>query len=121
MDTTLDKIYRFGAGRPIILSSFTPEICILLSVKQQVYPVMLITNAGKPPVADKELRASSLQAAIRFAKQWNLAGLVLSSETYLLCPRLIKLVKSRGLKCASYGTLNNDPENAKVNKQNYQL
>lgn len=75
---------------------------------------MLITNAGKVPVIDKEMRGGSLQVAIRFAKQWDLAGLVLASETFVLCPRLIRYVKKRGLKCASYGPLNDVPENVKV-------
>ena len=114
IDTALDKIYRFGNDRTIILSSFTPEVCMLLAIKQQAYPVMFITNAGKLPMADAELRAGSLQVAVRFAKHWNLSGVVFASETLILCPRLIKYVKRSGLVCASYGLLNNIPENAKV-------
>lgn len=75
---------------------------------------MFITNAGKPPMTDKEMRAESLQAAVRFARRWALAGIVFASETLILCPRLIKYVKASGLVCGSYGLLNNIPENAKV-------
>jgi glycerophosphodiester phosphodiesterase len=114
IDTTLDTIYRFGGDRTIILSSFTPEVCILLSIKQQAYPVLFITNAGKPPMTDLEMRAGSLQVAVRFARLWNLSGVVFASETLIMCPRLIKYVKSAGLSCASYGLLNNIPDNAKV-------
>ena len=64
IDTALDKIYRFGGNRTIILSSFTPEVCILLAIKQQTYPVMFITNAGKPPETDREMRAGSLCKAL---------------------------------------------------------
>ncbi|KAJ5973681.1 hypothetical protein N7481_010891 [Penicillium waksmanii] len=45
----LDQIFHDARGRKIILSSFTPDICILLAIKQQSYPVMFITNAGKLP------------------------------------------------------------------------
>jgi glycerophosphodiester phosphodiesterase len=114
IDIALDKIYRFGGDRTIILSSFTPEVCILLAVKQKSYPVVFITNAGKLPITDMEVRAGSLQIAVRFAKYWNLSGVVFASETLILCPRLIKYVKTSGLSCASYGLLNNIPENAKV-------
>lgn len=114
IDTVLDTIYRFGSDRTIILSSFTPEVCILLAVKQQAYPVLFITNAGKPPMTDLEMRAGSLQVAFRFAKLWNLSGVVFASETLIMCPRLIKYVKGAGLSCASYGLLNNIPDNAKV-------
>ncbi|KAM0257955.1 hypothetical protein ACHAQJ_004114 [Trichoderma viride] len=113
IDVALDKIQRLAGNRPIILSSFTPEVCILLSVKQKTYPVMFITNAGKVPMTDRELRAASLQMAVQFARRWNLAGVVFACEALLYCPRLVRFVKNAGLVCASYGLLNNDPINAR--------
>ncbi|GAT30926.1 ankyrin repeat-containing protein [Aspergillus luchuensis] len=112
VDKILEKVFTLGNSRNIILSSFTPEICILLAFKQQTYPVMYITNAGKPPVTDREKRAGSLQAAVGFAQQWGLNGIVLASETLIICPRLIGYVQRSGLVCGSYGPLNNIPENA---------
>ncbi|KZN83920.1 Glycerophosphodiester phosphodiesterase [Penicillium chrysogenum] len=114
IDRILAQIFRVGGGRAIILSSFSPEICILLASKQDTYPVLFITNAGKLPMSDMEMRASSLQAAVRFSKRWNLAGIVFASETLLLCPRLVGYVKRSGLICGSYGSLNNLPENANI-------
>ncbi|GJP89515.1 ankyrin repeat-containing protein [Aspergillus niger] len=114
VDKILEKIFTLSHSRNIILSSFTPEICILLAHKQQTYPVMYITNAGKAPVLDREKRAGSLQAAVRFARQWGLDGIVLASETLIICPRLIGYVQRSGLLCGSYGPLNNVPENAQL-------
>ncbi|PWY78970.1 ankyrin repeat-containing protein [Aspergillus eucalypticola CBS 122712] len=114
VDKILEKVFTLGNSRNIILSSFTPEIFILLALKQQTYPVMYITNAGKPPVTDREKRAGSLQAAVRFAQQWGLNGIVLASETLIICPRLIGYVQRSGLVCGSYGPLNNIPENAQL-------
>ncbi|KAJ5799446.1 uncharacterized protein N7518_001514 [Penicillium psychrosexuale] len=114
IDRILAQIFRVSGGRSIILSSFSPEICILLGTKQDIYPVLFITNAGKLPMSDMEMRASSLQAAVRFSKRWNLAGIVFASETLILCPRLVGYVKRSGLVCGSYGSLNNIPENAKI-------
>jgi glycerophosphodiester phosphodiesterase len=114
VDRILAQIFRVSSGRAIILSSFSPEICILLASKQDTYPVLFITNAGKLPMSDMEMRASSLQAAVRFSKRWNLAGIVFASETLILCPRLVGYVKRSGFICGSYGSLNNIPENAKV-------
>lgn len=70
---------------------------------------MFITNAGKVPMADKELRAASLQVGVQFARLWNLAGVVFACEALLYCPRLVQFVKNAGLVCASYGLLNNEP------------
>ncbi|RYP10625.1 hypothetical protein DL765_008050 [Monosporascus sp. GIB2] len=96
VDIVLEELHRYGGERHIILSSFTPETCILLAVKQKVYPVFFITYAGKAPMSDMEVRAASLQVAVHFARRWNLAGVVFACEPLLLCPRLVGFVKARG-------------------------
>ncbi|KAK4447294.1 putative glycerophosphodiester phosphodiesterase [Podospora aff. communis PSN243] len=114
VDVVLQQLHENAGNHRIILSSFTPEICILLATKQQAYPVFFITNAGKLPMSDMEVRAASLQGAVHFAERWGLAGIVFACETLLLCPRLVGLVKGRGLVCATYGTPNNEPEMVKL-------
>ncbi|RAH58497.1 ankyrin repeat-containing protein [Aspergillus piperis CBS 112811] len=104
VDKILEKVFTLGNSRNIILSSFTPEICILLAFKQQTIQSF----------TDREKRAGSLQAAVRFAQQWGLNGIVLASETLIICPRLIGYVQRSGLVCGSYGPLNNIPENAQL-------
>ncbi|KAI4121970.1 MAG: hypothetical protein LQ338_006067 [Usnochroma carphineum] len=112
VDTVLTKVYDLGGNRPIIFSSFNPDICLLLSFKQPSIPILFLTDAGTSPVGD--VRASSLQEAIRFASRWNLLGIVSAAEPLVLCPRLVKVVKESGLVCVSYGTLNNDAEKVKL-------
>ena len=112
VDTVLTKVYDLGKKRNVIFSSFNPDICLLLSFKQPSIPILFLTDAGTCPVGD--IRASSLQEAIRFASRWNLLGVVSAAEPLILAPRLVKVVKESGLVCVSYGTLNNDPEKVKV-------
>lgn len=112
VDTILDKVYRLAGNRTIFLSSFSPEICILLSNKQHVYPVFFLTESGHIPSADA--RADSLQGAIHFAKSWRLPGVISRSEPLVLSPDLVRYVKDSGLICISWGGLNDDPEHAKV-------
>lgn len=111
-DTVLSKVYELAGDRHIILSSFNPDICLCMSFKQPSFPVMFLTDAGTAPVGD--VRASSLQEAVRFASRWDLLGIVSAAEPFVLCPRLIKVVKQRGLVCVSYGALNNDSQIAEV-------
>lgn len=106
-DTVLTKVYDLGGKRNIIFSSFNPDICLLLSFKQPSIPILFLTEAGTTPVGD--IRASSLQEAIRFASRWNLLGVVSAAEPLCNSPRLVRVVKENGLVCVSYGTLNNDP------------
>jgi glycerophosphodiester phosphodiesterase len=112
VDTVLTKIYDLGKKRKIIFSSFNPDICLLLSFKQPSIPILFLTDAGTNPVGD--IRASSLQEAIRFASRWNLLGVVSAAEPLCNSPRLVKVVKENGLVCVSYGVLNNDPEKVQV-------
>jgi glycerophosphodiester phosphodiesterase len=112
VDCVLTKVYDLGGKRNIIFSSFNPDICLLLSFKQPSIPILFLSDAGTSPVGD--IRASSLQEAIRFASRWNLLGVVTAAEPLVTCPRLVRVVKESGLVCVSYGTLNNDPKNVQV-------
>ena len=112
VDSVLTKVYDLGAKRNIIFSSFNPDVCLMLSFKQPSIPILFLTDAGTSPVGD--IRASSLQEAIRFASRWNLLGVVTAATPLILAPRLVRVVKESGLVCVSYGTHNNDPELVKV-------
>lgn len=112
VDTILGKVYKLGGNRTIFFSSFSPEICILLSAKQNSYPVLFLTESGHIPSADA--RASSLQEAIHFAKSWSLPGVISRSEPLVMSPGLVEFVKGSGLVCISWGGLNDDPKNANV-------
>ena len=112
VDTILTTIFRLCGHRNITLSSFSPEICILLACKQQTFPILFINKAGSVPAGD--VRASSLQGAIEFAKVWNLAGIVMLSDPFVMCPRLLTYAKDSGLVVGSYGNLNDEPECALV-------
>ncbi|MCJ1464154.1 Glycerophosphocholine phosphodiesterase [Pseudocyphellaria aurata] len=113
VDTILAMVFRHCGDRNITLSSFSPEVCIALACKQQSFPILLISKAGSVPVSD--VRAGSLQGAIEFATAWDLAGIVLLSDPFVMCPRLLTYTKDSGLVVSSYGHLNNDPECALVN------
>ncbi|EXJ84657.1 hypothetical protein A1O3_05327 [Capronia epimyces CBS 606.96] len=112
VDTVLTKVYDLGKGRNIIFSSFNPDICLLLSFKQPSIPVLFLTDSGTCPVGD--IRATSLQEAIRFASRWNLLGVVSAAEPFVAAPRLVRVVKESGLVCVSYGSLNNEPDKVKL-------
>lgn len=115
VDTILECIYdNASEDRHIIFSSFHPEICLALNLKQPNYPVFFLTDAGTFPMAD--IRCNSLQGAIRFAKQANLLGIVAASEPILEAPRLTQIIKETGLLLFTYGVLNNEVENAVAQK-----
>ncbi|CAK7273462.1 Glycerophosphocholine phosphodiesterase [Sporothrix epigloea] len=107
-DVVLEKVYDLAHGRDILFSSFNPDICLCLSFKQPNFPILFLTDAGGEAVGD--IRASSLQEAIRFTRRWKLLGLVSLADPFVLSPRLVRVVKESGLVCVSYGAENNKPE-----------
>ncbi|CAK7227557.1 Glycerophosphocholine phosphodiesterase [Sporothrix curviconia] len=107
-DAVLEKVYNMANGRDILFSSFNPDICLCLSFKQPNFPILFLTDAGGEPVGD--IRASSLQEAIRFTRRWKLLGLVSLADPFIISPRLVRVVKQNGLVCVSYGAENNKPE-----------
>ncbi|KAI9498524.1 Glycerophosphoryl diester phosphodiesterase family-domain-containing protein [Zychaea mexicana] len=117
VDTILECVYDHAEqDRRIIFSSFHPEICVALNLKQPNYPVFFLTDAGTLPMAD--VRCNSLQGAVRFAKQADLLGIVAASEPILEAPRMTTIIKESGLLLFTYGVLNNEVEHA-VAQKNY--
>lgn len=112
IDSMLAVVYKHAGNRPIWFSSFSPELCILLSTKQHLYPVLFLTESGSIPTRD--VRAISYQEAVRFAKKWNLEGVVPASEPLVASPKLIDQARDSGLICATWGSLNDDAECAKL-------
>ncbi|CCH59267.1 hypothetical protein TBLA_0B04300 [Henningerozyma blattae CBS 6284] len=109
VDTVLNVIFDNINGRDVIFSSFHPDICIMLSLKQSAIPILFLTEGGATRMED--IRASSLQNAIKFARTWNLLGIVSAAEPILKAPRLVQVIKSSGLVCVTYGVENNDTDN----------
>lgn len=112
IDTMLKCVYDNCGERDVIFSSFHPEVCLMLSLKQPAIPILFLTEAGTAVMPDA--RCVSLQSAIRFANRWNLLGIVSAAEPIVKCPRLAQVVKGSGLVCFTYGVHNNLPENAKL-------
>ncbi|AAS54713.2 AGR223Wp [Eremothecium gossypii ATCC 10895] len=112
IDTVLEVVYDNVEGRDVIFSSFQPDVCLMLSLKQPSFPILFLTEGGTAKRCD--IRAASLQNAIRFAHRWNLLGIVSAAAPIVIAPRLAQIVKSSGLVCVTYGVENNDPEIARV-------
>ena len=69
VDTILSMIFRLCGNRNITLSSFSPEICILLACKQETFPILFINKAGSVPAGD--IRAGSLKEPSILHKRGN--------------------------------------------------
>ncbi|KAJ2078177.1 Glycerophosphocholine phosphodiesterase [Coemansia sp. RSA 988] len=127
VDRILDVIYsyvgnplapesqRSSGYRPILFTSFHPDICLLLAHKVgRDFPIMLLTDAGMSAMADS--RCNSLDVAVRLCKWAGLAGVVSHVGPVVQSPRVASLVRRNHLLLATYGGLNQQPEHIRLQK-----
>ena len=113
MLTPIAKVVKeFVGSRPMVFSSFDPDICVEL-VKRMgggalpETPVLFLTSGN---LKHPDPRRRSVRAAADFATEQGFAGVVADAEKLHDDPSLMALVKERGLYLASYGLRNNLPE-----------
>ena len=97
-----------SSARRVIFSSFDPDLCTLLALKQPRHPVFFLTNAGSASFSDP--RMNGVGAALDFAAASHLQGVVAHAAGVL--PRLHAIVATahaRGLHLFTWGDDNNDP------------
>ncbi|XP_050335739.1 glycerophosphocholine phosphodiesterase GPCPD1 [Bactrocera neohumeralis] len=84
VDTILKTTVKYGCGRPLFFSSFDADICTMLRLKQNVFPVAFVT-IGETRLWEpfKDLRTRSYLNAVNFAQSANLLGTVAHAEDFL--------------------------------------
>ncbi|GBF91679.1 glycerophosphodiester phosphodiesterase [Raphidocelis subcapitata] len=104
-----------GRGeRPIVFSSFDPDVCAALRARQSRWPVLLLSAGGREPHADA--RRAGLGAALRVAAGGGLDGLIVDSGALRDDPGFAAAVAAAGggagrraLRLLTYGADNDDP------------
>uniref|UniRef100_A0A915JYB3 GP-PDE domain-containing protein n=1 Tax=Romanomermis culicivorax TaxID=13658 RepID=A0A915JYB3_ROMCU len=87
IDKILATVYKYAGNRRIVFSSFVPDICILLKMKQNRYPVALLSQ-GKTARYDAYLDrvCNSGLLGVDFAICNDLLGVSMHSEDLLNDP-----------------------------------
>jgi glycerophosphodiester phosphodiesterase len=89
-DLIVQVLFKYGGNRSMFLSTFSPELCVLLVTKQKTYPVLFLSDSNNYPTGDP--RALSLQSAVHFARACKLQGVIMASEPFIASPKLVKFV-----------------------------
>ncbi|XP_037814321.1 glycerophosphocholine phosphodiesterase GPCPD1 isoform X1 [Lucilia sericata] len=83
IDTVLKVILQKGCGRPLIFSSFDADICTMLRFKQNLLPVMYLTQGETQKwEAFLDLRTRTFEQAINNAQAFELAGTAPHAEDF---------------------------------------
>ncbi|MEW5303053.1 MAG: hypothetical protein WDW38_001369 [Sanguina aurantia] len=97
--------------RPVMFSSFDPDVCAALRARQARHPVCFLSGCGLYPHQDE--RRTSVLAALRFAAQVGCAGVVVPAPVALSHAGLVSQAAELGLQVASYGLENSVAENVR--------
>jgi len=115
VDAILDTVALYsssssdqGSSRPVVFSSFDPDVCRELRARQSQWPVMFLSTGGKDWHADP--RRMSIDAALAVAATYDLSGVVLESAALARQPQAVAFARSQGLKVVTYGFENDNPE-----------
>ncbi|OON15628.1 glycerophosphodiester phosphodiesterase family protein [Opisthorchis viverrini] len=106
VDTILREILSFAGPRRILLSCFDPNVCIMLQLKQNIYPVFQLGIA--PEYADT--RQNDFEHLFWSALSHQLLGVCLESDRLLEVPDALKLAHLHGLVVLAWGEAVNSPE-----------
>uniref|UniRef100_A0A0A9Y8A0 Glycerophosphocholine phosphodiesterase GPCPD1 n=1 Tax=Lygus hesperus TaxID=30085 RepID=A0A0A9Y8A0_LYGHE len=109
LDTVLEVVLRFAGERNIVFSCFHPDICSMIRLKQNKYPVMFLTQGitDKYP-AYHDPRCLNVPIAVHFAVNMDILGINVHTEDLLRDSSQVELVKRAGLVLFCWGDDNND-------------
>ncbi|XP_069119397.1 glycerophosphocholine phosphodiesterase GPCPD1-like isoform X2 [Argopecten irradians] len=111
VDIILRNTFAYARGRRIIFSSFDPEICMLLQLKQNRYPVLFLTNGGaKCYTPYSDVREQSIPMAIHFAQFAGILGIDVCTEVLRTRPENIQETKAAGLVLFCWGDDTNNTD-----------
>ncbi|VVC38349.1 Carbohydrate-binding-like fold,Spaetzle,PLC-like phosphodiesterase, TIM beta/alpha-barrel [Cinara cedri] len=111
VDIILKTTFENAGLRSIVYSCFHPDVCIMLKMKQNRYPVLFLTQGVTvryPPYADP--RCHTIQTAVYHSSCHDLLGVNVHSEDLLRDQTQINMVKEAGLKLFCWGDENNCKE-----------
>uniref|UniRef100_A0A182ML41 GP-PDE domain-containing protein n=1 Tax=Anopheles culicifacies TaxID=139723 RepID=A0A182ML41_9DIPT len=108
VDCILRVVLEKAGNRRIVFSCFDADICTMLRLKQNLYPVMFLTlgvTSRYPSYHDP--RCNSIEMAVRNAYATELLGIVAHTEDLLRDQTQVNLATEKGLIIFCWGDDNN--------------
>ncbi|GLC45162.1 hypothetical protein PLESTB_000428700 [Pleodorina starrii] len=98
--------------RRIMFSSFDPDVCVELRRRQSAHPVYYLSGCGLYSHADA--RRTSIPAALSFAAEAGMRGIVLPASVLLKNMDMVESASRSRLELMTYGLENNDLDSLKA-------
>lgn len=92
LDIILEVVLKYGGTRRIIFSCFNPDICSMIRMKQNKYPVMFLTQGETNKYEHySDPRCWSIKSATYFANMIEILGINVHTEDILRDPSLVSM------------------------------
>lgn len=131
LNAILEVVFAHAGKRRVVFSSFSPDICIALNLKQPRYPVCFLTEGGNYADTYTDARSSSLGAAFAFAQSNVLSGVVTDSEplfkdsdfkdtqdvTQMVGKHFVQECRNANLMLWTWGNANSDPKKVELQRE----
>ncbi|PSN43442.1 hypothetical protein C0J52_02644 [Blattella germanica] len=118
LDVVLKVVLEHAGTRKIVFSCFHPDICTMLRLKQNRYPVIFLTQGVTKKYPDyRDPRTQSIPMAIHHAKCAEILGINAHTEDILRDSSQVKKVRDAGLVLFCWGDDNNNPATIKHLKE----
>ncbi|ALC38566.1 CG3942 [Drosophila busckii] len=108
VDTVLEIVFLHAGRRRIIFSSFDADICIMIRLKQNIYPVLLLTRNPERSSQFLDPRVNSLEHAANVGHIFEFLGLCLNTSSILLEPIIMGVLYDLRLQTVTWGSANTD-------------
>ncbi|XP_037078748.1 glycerophosphocholine phosphodiesterase GPCPD1-like [Pollicipes pollicipes] len=111
IDNILKVVLTYSGTRKIIFSCFHPDICTMLRLKQNRFPVLFLTQGETnqwPPYLDT--RTQTLEMSLLFARSAQILGVNVFSGVLLKQPEFVKHAQAQGLIVFCWGDDNANVE-----------
>ncbi|GKD47513.1 glycerophosphodiester phosphodiesterase GDPD2-like protein [Tanacetum coccineum] len=105
LQVILKVVYENAQERPVLFSTFQPDVALLMKKLQHTYPVYFLTNGGNEIYDD--VRMNSLEEAKKLALEGGLDGIVSEVKGIFRNPSVVREIKESNLSLLTYGKLNN--------------
>eukprot|EP01087_Luapelamoeba_hula_P021440 TRINITY_DN749_c0_g2_i3.p1 TRINITY_DN749_c0_g2~~TRINITY_DN749_c0_g2_i3.p1 ORF type:complete len:771 (+),score=132.61 TRINITY_DN749_c0_g2_i3:203-2515(+) len=108
LNTILKVLFDYAGKRPIFISSFDPDLCMMCCLKQPRYPVFLLTEGGACGMVYEDERRNTLDGALKFSKEAHLRGVAPWTRALLPDLDFVKRCHDAGLLLFTWGADNNE-------------
>lgn len=110
VDRIISVIIQHAGNRRIVLESFDADLTVMLRLKQTIFPVIFLSQG----MTDRykryaDIRARSIWNGVYFAQAFDLAGLDIISDYYLVMGKeLVNFIKDHNLIARAWGNMSEE-------------